>query len=69
MPFTVKADCSYFCCGAVLAQENDLGQEHPIAYFAKKLLLRETNCSTVENECLAILLALKIVNDTYLAFL
>ena len=42
VPFTVKADCSQFCCGAVLTQENDLGREHPIAYFAKKLLPRET---------------------------
>ena len=59
VPFTVKADWSQFCCGAVLTQENDLGREHPIAHFAKKLLPRETNCSTVEKECLAILLALK----------
>ena len=59
VPFTVKADCSQFCCGAELTQENDLGREHLIAYFAKKWLLRETNYSTVEKECLAILLALK----------
>ena len=57
--FTVKADCSQFCCGAVLTRENDLERKHPIAYFAKKLLPRETNFSTVEKECLAILLALK----------
>ena len=55
----MKTDCSQFCCGAVLTQENDLGQEHPIAYFAKKLLLRERHFGTVEKECLAILLALK----------
>ena len=59
VPFTVKADCSQFCCGAVLTPKNYLGREHPIAYFAKKLLPRETNYSTVEKECLAILLALK----------
>ena len=35
-----------------------MGREHPIAYFAKKLLPRDTNYSTVEMECLAILLAL-----------
>ena len=55
----MKADCSQFCCGAVLTLENDLGREHPIAFFAKKLLPRETNYSTVEKECLTILLALK----------
>ena len=60
VPFIVKADCSQFCCGAVLTKENDLGREHPIAYFAKKLLPRETNLSTVEKECRAIVLALKI---------
>ena len=38
IPFTLKADCYQFCCGAVLTQENDLGREHPIAYLAKKLL-------------------------------
>ena len=69
MSFTVKADCSQFCCGAVLTQENDLGREQQIAYFAKKLLPRETNYSTVEKECLAILLALKNLNGTYLVFL
>ena len=45
--FTLKADCSQFCCGAVLTQQNELGREHPIAYFAKKLLPQETNFSTV----------------------
>ena len=38
IPFTLKADCSQFCCGAVLTQENYLGREHSIAYFAKKFL-------------------------------
>ena len=41
VPFTVKVDCSQFCCGAVLTKENDLEREHPIAYFSKKLLPRE----------------------------
>ena len=46
VPLTVKADCSQFCCGAVLTQKNDLGRKHPIAYFAKKLFPREKlfNC-------------------------
>ena len=59
LPFTLKADCSQFCCGAVLTQQNQFGREHPIAYFANKLLPRETNISTVEKECLAVLLASK----------
>ena len=57
--FTLTADCSQFCCGAVLTQQNELWREHPIAYFVKKLRPRETHFSTVEKECLAVLLALK----------
>ena len=30
------------------------GQDHPLAYFSKKLLPREQHYSTVEKECLAI---------------
>ena len=56
VPLILKAGCSQFCCGAVLPRQNLLGREHPIAYFAKKLLPRVTNCSTVEKECLAVLL-------------
>ena len=56
IPFTLKADCSQFCFGAVLTQQNELGREHQIAYFAKKLLPRETHFSTVEIECQAVLL-------------
>ena len=55
----LKVDCSQFCCGAVLIEENELGQEYALAYFAKKLLPRETNISTIEGECLGVLLALK----------
>ena len=57
IPFHLKADCCQFCCDAVLTQQTELVREHPIAYFAKKLLPRDTNFSTVKKECLAILLA------------
>ena len=39
--------------------KNELGQEHPVAYFAKKVMQRETKFSTVKRECLRVLLALK----------
>ena len=38
----------------MLSQLDDEEQEHPIAYFSKKLLPREERYSTVEKECLAI---------------
>ena len=69
VPFTVKADWSQFCCAAVLTQENYFRREHPIAYFAKKLLPRETNFSTVEKEFLTILLALKNIEHYIFVFL
>ena len=69
IPFTLKANCSQFCCGAVLNQENELGRDHPIACFAKKWLPRETHFSTVEKECLAVLLALKNFERYIVVFL
>ena len=41
----------------MLSQGDDKGEEHPIAYFSRKLLPREECYSTVEKECLAIKLA------------
>ena len=42
--------------GAVLSQGED---DRPITYFSKKLLPREHAYTTVEKECLAIVLAIK----------
>ena len=52
--FVLQTDASERGVGAVLAQVDDLGEEHPIAYYSRKLLPREENYSTVEKECLAI---------------
>ena len=38
----------------MLAQFDEEGEEHPIAYYSRKLLPREEHFSTVEKECLAI---------------
>lgn len=46
-----KVDYSQCCVDAVLVPENELGQEHPVAHFANKLLERETQFSTMEGEC------------------
>ena len=40
-----------------MSQKDDNGEDHPVAYFSKKLLARELHYSTVEKECLAIRLA------------
>jgi len=53
-PFILQTDASDRGVGAVLSQLDDKEQEHPIAYFSKKLLPREERYSTVEKECLAI---------------
>jgi len=43
----------------VLSQKDDDGYERPVAYFSRKLNDRESNWSTYEQECLALVEALK----------
>ena len=43
--------------GAVLSQEEE--NDHPIAYFSRKLLPHERGYSTAEKECLPIVLSVK----------
>ena len=52
--FIVQTDASEKGIGAVLSQRDDTGSEHPVAFYSRKLLPRETRYSTVEKECLAI---------------
>ena len=52
--FTLQTDASDRGVGAVLSQTDENGQEHPVAYFSRNLLPRETRYSTVEKEWLAI---------------
>jgi phospholipid-translocating ATPase len=57
VPFILQTDASDRGVAAVLSQiENN--EEHPVAYFSKKLLPREQRYSTVEKECLAIKLGM-----------
>ena len=56
-PFILQTDASDFGVGAVLSQEDENGDDHPVAYFSRKLLPREQRYSTIEKECLAIKLA------------
>ena len=57
--FVLQTDASDKGVGAVLSQCDDQGQEHPVAYFSKKLLPREERYSTIEKECLAIKLGVE----------
>ena len=52
--FILQTDASVHGIGAVLSQKDDNGEDHPVAYFSKKLLAREFQYSTVEKECLVI---------------
>ena len=52
--FTLQTDASNCGIGAVLSQCDEESQEHPVAYYSRKLLPREERYSTIEKECLAI---------------
>ena len=53
-PFLLQTDASDRGIGAVLSQEDEKGDEHPIAFASRKLLPNEERYATVEKECLAI---------------
>lgn len=55
--FKLAVDTSDFAAGAVLLQEDNDGVDHPICYFSKKFSKCQRNYSTVEKECLALILA------------
>ena len=56
--FILQTDASDHGIGAVLSQKDDNNEEHPVAYWSKKLLPREQKYSTIEKECLAIKLGI-----------
>ena len=56
-PFILQTDASEKGVGAVLSQVDNMGKDHPVAFYSKKLLPREVHYSTVEKEFLAIKLA------------
>jgi len=58
-PFKVSVDASDVGVGAVLLQDDQNGVEHPVCYFSKKLNKHQRNYSTIEKECLALILALQ----------
>ena len=40
-------------------QEDADGIDHPVCYFSRKLIKHQKKCSTIEKECLALLLSLQ----------
>ena len=55
--FKLAVDASDVGAGGVLLQEDDGGVDHPVCYFSKKFNKHQRN-STVEKECLSLILAL-----------
>ena len=45
--------------GGVLLQEDDNDMDHPVCYFSKTFNKYQRNYSTVEKECLSLILALQ----------
>ena len=65
--FVLQTDTSERGVGAVLGQRDDLGLDHPIAYFSRKLLPKEEKYSTVEKECLSVKLGVEAFRTYVLA--
>ena len=63
--FKLTVDASDVGIGDALFQENDDGVDRVVCYFSKKLTKCQKNYSTIEKECLALLLALQHF-DVYL---
>ena len=57
--YCLQTDASGLGIGAVLCQSNDQGEEHPVAFFSRKLSPAETNYSAVELECLGVVKAIE----------
>ena len=56
-PFRLAMDASDV--GAVLLQCDDEDIEHPVCYFSKIFNVHQKNYSTIEKECLALILAIQ----------
>ena len=57
--FKLAVDASDVGIGAVLLQEYNNGIDRPVCYFSKKFNKHQKNYSTIEKECLALILAIQ----------
>ncbi len=58
-PFKLEVDASMVGAGAVLLQEDEEGVDRPISFFSRKFNPCQSRYSTIEQETLALLLALQ----------
>jgi hypothetical protein len=58
-PFMLYTDACVTGLGAVLSQNDDAGQEHPIVFLSRSLTHAEKNYTITELECLAIVWSVK----------
>ena len=58
-PFQLAVDASDVGVGAVLLQKDETGLLKPISYFSKKLNIHQRRYSTIEKECLGLVLAVQ----------
>ena len=57
--FKLAVDASDVGAGGVLLQEDESGVDHPVCYFSKKFSKCQKNYSTIEKECLALILSIQ----------
>ena len=57
--FTLVTDASDIAAAAMLAQNDKKNVQHPVSFYSKKFDKHQQKYSTVEKECLSIVLALK----------
>ena len=57
--FKLAVDASDVGAGGVLLQEDSNGVDHPVCYFSRKFNKQQRNYSTIEKECLALILAIQ----------
>jgi len=62
-PYIMYTDASQFAVGCGVAQLNEVGEEHPVAYGSQKLSPTQTRWSTIEREAYAIIWALNKFRD------
>ena len=64
--FKLVVDASDVVAGSVLLQEDDNGVDHSLCYYSKMFNKHQRNYSTIEKECLSLILALQHL-EVYLA--